>query len=202
MNPQALWLRGQCGRVFGTMPRKNHVQIQNNVSGLGLCSALTVFTSHAMAQQKTANNTLPEDESVKRVLQTKAEDRGTRYIVALRDLNGDGIPEAIAYLIGNDWCGSGGCNLFILQKSGDSWKIISSVTITYPPVWIFKGTSNGWHNLGVQGGGGSVRAHDVELRFNGAKYRKSPSVSLAGRAGKDNGGELVIPSFESAKPLF
>jgi hypothetical protein len=167
-----------------------------------VCPALTVFMCFAIAQQKAAIQPPPEDESVKKILRTKAEDKETRYIAVFRDLNGDGIPESIAYMVGNDWCGSGGCNLFILKKSGDSWKIVSSVTITYPPVWIFKGTSNGWHNLGVQGGGGSVRAHDVELRFNGAKYRKSPSVSLAGRAGKDNGGELVIPSFESAKPLF
>jgi hypothetical protein len=167
-----------------------------------VCPALTVFMCFAIAQQKAAIQAPPEDESVKKVLRTKAEDKKTRYIVVLRDLNGDGIPEAIAYMVGNDWCGSGGCNLFILQKSGDSWKIVSNVTITYPPVRIFNDSSNGWHNLGVQGGGGGARAHDVRLRFNGTTYRKDLSVPPVHRSGKDTSGQVVIRSFENAKPLF
>jgi hypothetical protein len=128
-----------------------------------VCPALTVFMCFAITQQKAAIQAPPEDESVKRVLRTKAEDKETRYIVVLRDLNGDGIPEAIAYMVGNDWCGSGGCNLFILQKSGDSWKIVSNVTITYPPVRIFNDSSNGWHNLGVQGGGGVLEPMTLDF---------------------------------------
>jgi hypothetical protein len=121
-----------------------------------LCSAIAVFTCVVAAQQKTETKTAPPDESLRRFLQTQADDKETQYIAVLRDLNGDGIPEAIVYLVGNEWCGSGGCNLFILRKDGTSWKVVTSVTITHPPVRELNGTSNGWHNIGVRVGGGGI----------------------------------------------
>src|SRR5258707_6611531 len=142
-----------------------------------VCSALIVSTCLAIAQQKTTIKPPPEEESARKFLQTKAEDKDTRYILVFRDLNGDGIPEAIAYLVGNEWCGSGGCNLFVLYKAGNSWKVVTSVTITHPPVRIFDDTSNGWHNIGVQvGGGGIMRGYEAELRFSGKAYPKNPTV--------------------------
>jgi hypothetical protein len=168
-----------------------------------VCSALIVSTCLATAQHKITTKTPPEEESVRKFLQTKAEDKDTRYILVFRDLNGDGIPEAIAYLVGNEWCGSGGCNLFILRKNGNSWKVVTSVTITRPPVRELNGTSNGWHNIGVQvGGGGIIDGYDAELRFNGKSYPRNPTVPPARRANKDATGKVIIPSFANAKPLF
>jgi len=162
-----------------------------------VCIALSVLAWLAVASPQA--QTPPADEALKAFLQTKAEDKETRYVAVLRDLNGDGTPEAIAYLVGGDWCGTGGCNLFVLQKHGDSWKIVSSVTITYPPVRLLTTTSNDWRDLSVQIGGGGARAGAVNLRFNGKTYRKSPSAS--GR-GKDPSGDVIIRSWDGAKPLF
>lgn len=167
-----------------------------------LCAALTLSSCLVGAQQKKETTTSPADESLRTFLQTQADDKETRYIAVFRDLNGDGVPEAIVYLVSNEWCGSGGCNLFILRKNGSSWKTVTSITITNPPVRMLNDTSNGWHNLGVQGGGGSARAHDVRLRFNGTTYRKDPSVPPVHQPRKDTSGEVVIRSFENAKPLF
>ena len=41
-----------------------------------------------------------------------------RFVPALVDLDGDRAPEALVYLSGRDWCGSGGCILYILQSGG------------------------------------------------------------------------------------
>lgn len=41
----------------------------------------------------------------------------TRYALARIDLNGDGS-EAIVYLAGGQWCGSGGCTLLVLSPPG------------------------------------------------------------------------------------
>jgi hypothetical protein len=38
------------------------------------------------------------------------EDRtNTRYLSTTVDLNGDGKPETIVYILGSNWCGGGGC---------------------------------------------------------------------------------------------
>jgi hypothetical protein len=96
-----------------------------------------------------------DEESVRKYLQSRDNDKSTHYSLAFRDLNGDGVPEAIVYLIGKQWCGSGGCNLLVFQKSGASWKLITKMTITNPPIRMIDTKTNGWHNLGVwvQGGG-------------------------------------------------
>jgi hypothetical protein len=168
-----------------------------------LVSSLAKAASFTQAEQKPGATNAANEESVRKFLRTKADDKETRYIAVFRDLNGDGTPEVIAYLVGNDWCGSGGCNLFILQKHADSWKIVTSMTITHPPVRVLNDTSNGWHTLSVWVGGGGIReGYEAELRFNGKTYPRNPSVPPARRAGKGVAGEEIINSFAVGKPLF
>lgn len=162
-----------------------------------LCVEAVIFACLAAALAQSQAR--PEEESLRVFLQTKADDRKTHYVAVLSDLNGDGRPEALAYLIGNDWCGSGGCNLFVLQKHGNSWAIVSSVTITYPPVQLLSSVSNGWRDLKVDVGGGGARPGVVMLRFNGKTYRKSP---LGAGSSKNEAGEVIIHSWEDARPLF
>src|SRR5690349_9555701 len=54
----------------------------------------------------------------------------TRYTVAFADLNGDGRVEALAYISGGDWCGSGGCKLMVLTPVADSYRVVGDTTIT------------------------------------------------------------------------
>lgn len=168
-----------------------------------LCPVLALFSCLVGAQQKIETKTSAADESLRAFLQTQADDKETRYIAVFRDLNGDEVPEAIVYLVGNEWCGSGGCNLFILRKIGSSWKTVTSITITNPPVRMFADTSSGWHNIGVQvRGGGMTHGYEAELRFNGKTYANNPTVPPARSAGKGVTGEVIIPSLKDAKPLF
>jgi len=167
------------------------------------CTALALSSCLVGAQQKIETKISPSDKSLRTFLQTQADDKETRYIAVFRDLNGDGVPEAIVYLLGTEWCGSGGCNLFIVRKNGGSWKTVTSIAITNPPVRLLDDTSNGWHNIGVQvRGGGMTHGYEAERRFNGKTYAKNPTVPPARRAGKGVTGEVIIPSLKDAKPLF
>ena len=98
-------------------------------------------------------------------------DKAARYFDALVDLDGDGKKEAIVYLVGRTWCGSGGCPTLVLVRNGVGWKLLQYITITRPPIRVLSSTSHGWHDLSVwvQGGGHSpglrgrafLRRHDL-----------------------------------------
>jgi hypothetical protein len=144
-----------------------------------------------------------DEESIRKFLQSRDDDKTTQYVAAFRDLNGDGKPEAIVYLIGKSWCGSGGCRLFIFQKNGASWKVVTTMTITNPPIRMLDTASNGWHSLGVWVQGGGIQpGYEAELRFNGKSYPKNPTVPPARRAAKNLGGKVLIDSTANPKPLW
>jgi hypothetical protein len=167
-----------------------------------LCSALAFSPCSAQTNQNPITMSRDE-ESVRKYLQSRDNDKSTHYSLAFRDLNGDGVPEAIVYLIGKQWCGSGGCNLLVFQKSGASWKLITKMTITNPPIRMIDTKTNGWHNLGVWVQGGGIQpGYEAELRFNGRSYPKNPSVPPARRAAKSLSGQVLIGSIENPKPLW
>src|SRR5439155_16099022 len=111
--------------------------------------------------------------AVRRFLQGFDSDLKGRFAVAFADLNGDGKAEAIVHLTSNDWCGSGGCTTLVLVRDGDSWKILTKITITRPPIRALKTTSNGWRSIAVWVQGGGIQpGYESELRFNGKTYPK------------------------------
>jgi hypothetical protein len=117
-----------------------------------------------------------DEESLKRFLQDYLDEPGStdttiRIQYAFADLAGDGKREAIVYITGSDWCGSGGCTLLVLVPSARSWKVISSISITRPPIRILSSQSNGWHSLAVRVQGGGIQpGYKADLRFNGESY--------------------------------
>ena len=169
-----------------------------------LVSAALTIVCLATAQRAVTPQTSADEASVKTFLQSHAQnDKEARYIVAFRDLNGDGTREAIAYLISNDWCGSGGCSLFILTKAGRSWRVVTRTTVTQLPVRVLSATSHGWHSISVWVQGGGIQpGYEAELPFNGRRYPGNPSASPARRAKKNSPGEEIISSTEKGKPLY
>ncbi|HEY7393180.1 MAG TPA: lysozyme inhibitor LprI family protein [Bryobacteraceae bacterium] len=124
-------------------------------------------------------------------------------MAAFYDLNGDGKPEAIVYLIGNQWCGSGGCNTLILAQKDDSWRVVTNETITWPPIRVLARTSKGWHDIGVWvQGGGTQPGYEAELAFNGESYLPNPKVPPARRVEGKPAGAVVIDSVKNAVPLY
>ncbi|MEE8177914.1 MAG: hypothetical protein V3T65_07975 [Acidobacteriota bacterium] len=119
------------------------------------------------------------------------DDKTLRYFDAFVDLNGDGKLEAIVYLIGRDWCGSGGCPTLILEPEGSSYRVVTKMTITNPPIRVLSRSSHGWRNLAVQLSGGGGQAREAELRFDGKKYPGNPN--MAPTLEEQTPGEVVIP---------
>ena len=168
-----------------------------------VCSAFTMATCIAQLQ-KNPDTTVPEvEKSLKLFLQTQDDDETTRYIATFRDLNGDGTPEAIVYLLSNGWCGSGGCKTLVLTRTGTSWRIVANITITRPPIRVLANSSNGWRNIGVWVQGGGIQpGYEAELRFDGKSYPRNPSVPPARRLYGKPIGEIVIHSNEGATLLY
>tara|TARA_Y100000815_G_C13235577_1_gene459793 strand:+ start:327 stop:791 length:465 start_codon:yes stop_codon:yes gene_type:complete len=94
------------------------------------------------------------------------------YQSALRDLNADGIDDALIYPLGPDWCGSAGCTLFVLQGSADGFTLLSKTTIVQLPLRVSSQQTHGWHDLIVYAKGEG----DVVLRATEAGYPLNPSL--------------------------
>ena len=60
------------------------------------------------------------------------------------DLNGDGINEYLVSFSSPYFCGSGGCNLLILDKN---FNLITNFTITHTPVLVDSKTTNRWNDI-------------------------------------------------------
>ena len=111
-----------------------------------------------------------------------AADPATRYPHAFVHLDGHGRKEVIVYVDGRDWCGTGGCNTSVLAPQGPSYRVVSSITITRPPIRVLAARSHGWHNIAVWVAGGGIRpGYEAELTFSGKTYALNPSVAPARR---------------------
>lgn len=148
------------------------------------------------------SNESPLAASLKKYLQTLDDDKKTRYIAAFEDLDGDGTPEAVVYMVGGEWCGSGGCDTMILQQQGGTWKTVTDISITQPPIRVLRSSSRGWRDLAVSvGGGGIPVGYEAELRFDGKSYPDNPTTPPARRLKGKAPGKTVILSLDHAVSL-
>ena len=117
----------------------------------------------------------------------------TPNMTAFEDLNEDGKLEAIVYLTGEGWCGSGGCTTLILKQDKSSWKIVTNMTIVNLPIRVLSTSSHGWHNIGILvAGGGITNGYEAELLFNGKTYPKNPTVPPARKLKGKPTGKVVL----------
>jgi hypothetical protein len=159
-----------------------------------LCSlATTCFAQSAHNQDDLSARAR---QSLRLFLQSFDNDLKDRFVAALADLNGDRIPEAIVYLTSNNWCGSGGCTTLILVRDADSWRLLTKIPITRPPLRVLTRRSNGWRNLGVWVQGGGIQpGYEAELLFDGKTYPTNPSMPPARPlVGKAKGEAVISPS--------
>lgn len=120
-----------------------------------------------------------------------------RYAAAAVDLDGDGRPEVVVRLMGQDWCGSGGCNTLVLTRRGETFRLVSSISITQLPITVPPEVSHGWHDLGVTVCGGGIQpCYEARLPFDGSRYPFNPAVPPATRL-EGKPGRTIIP--ESAR---
>jgi hypothetical protein len=126
----------------------------------------------------------------------------TRYSSALVDLKDDGAREVIVYLTGDGWCGTGGCTTLVLEPEGPSYRVVTKITITRPPIRVLTSRSNGWHDISVVARiNGIEPAHDAVLSFDGKSYPGNPTAPPS-RKKTAAGGKIVVPYAGEGTPLF
>lgn len=103
-------------------------------------------------------------------------DSEANYAFAMVDLNGDGAQEVVAYVMSSDFCGSGGCPMFVLTTYGRRYAVAGQTTVTQTPIRLLPTSTNGWRDLSVGVGGGGEPARQVKLTYDGKFYPKNPSV--------------------------
>jgi hypothetical protein len=142
---------------------------------------------HTQSQTDAASR----EQSLKEFLENtlgisrSAVERSVKYLSAFVDLDGDGVEEAIIYVTDQDWCGSGGCTTLVLKPEGSSFRVVTKIAITNPPIRVFPSKTNGWLDIGVWVQGGGIQpGYVAELSFDGETYPVNPTVPPAKRLNK------------------
>jgi hypothetical protein len=91
------------------------------------------------------------------------------YRSAGADLNGDGQPEALVLLEGEDWCAKTGCTLAIFIGRSVGFRPMATIRRVRGPVIIANERHNGWSDL-VVGTGLAKYDNRVRLRFGANGY--------------------------------
>lgn len=127
----------------------------------------------------------------------------TRYVAAFVHLRDDGWQQVIVYLMGRDWCGSGGCVTLVLVRKDSSYAVITKMTIVQRPIRVLDSKTNGWHDLGVWVQGGGIQpGYEDKLSFNGKKYRSNPTVPPAQPLVGEVSGKIVVSRDDDGDPLY
>jgi heat shock protein HslJ len=123
-----------------------------------------------------------------------------RYIYSRIDLNDDGKDEVFVYLLGSIFCGTGGCNLQLLERSDGGYALVNEFPTTETPVIVTTQKSNGWKDIWRYRAGGGAPANYIAARFDGQKYVDAEVVP----ADESPAGMRVLAgdfSFQQGIPL-
>jgi hypothetical protein len=174
-----------------------------------VCAACFTFHAAGCLAQQRQSPTSAAGDSLRRFLQnylrdpSAGDDKSTRYFSAFVDLSGDESQEVVVYITGQSWCGSGGCTTMVLAPRDSSYKVITRITITRPPIRILRNKTNGWQDIGVWVAGGGIQpGYEAELRFDGKTYPSNPSTPPARRLAGKVAGEVVVALTDKGTPLY
>jgi uncharacterized protein YecT (DUF1311 family) len=113
------------------------------------------------------------------------------FFHAYKDLDGDGIDDAIVLMKNPGSCGSGGCNMLVFRGTKAGFTFVSSSTITNVPIRVSSEKSAGWNTLIVYAKG----VGDVLMRFDGKRYPLNPSTQTKATASQLAAAEMALKSF-------
>jgi hypothetical protein len=174
-----------------------------------LVGVLLAILAGAQPEERPALLHSTREDTLKRFLQEYIsqehldDHKTTRYSRAFVDLDGDGKEEAIVYLAGRWWCGSGGCPTLILKPEHSSYRLVTNISITRPPIGVLSNTSNGWHNISVWVQGGGIQpGYQAELRFDGKSYPENPSIPPARPLEGKVAGRIIMRSSQIGMSLY
>jgi hypothetical protein len=161
---------------------------------------------HEYGAQKVYQPSSKQQASLKRFLgdylgkpyKPFEQEEPTRYSSAWVHLTDDEVPDVIVYLTGRGWCGTGGCVTLILAPSDGSYKLVTKITITRPPIRVLVTKSHDWHDISVWVQGGGIEpGYEAKLSFNGKKYPSNPSVPPAKALTGEISGKVVISNDDT-----
>jgi hypothetical protein len=129
----------------------------------------------------------------------------THYLDGSVDLNGDGQAEIVVHAVGPMACGTGGCPTLVFTPSETGYRVVSTISVSRPPIRASATRTSGWRNLIVHIGGGGGESGDRELAFDGESYPGNPTVAGPRVTPATlEGAETIIEefgSFEDTKAL-
>ena len=117
-----------------------------------------------------------------------------RYLDGTVDLDGDGRPERLVYLLGTGTCGTGGCNLLVFTPDGSGYRRMADMVLTKLPVRVAEGSSDGWRDLIVHVGGGGMESREVVLPFAAGTYGAGERTATDGELAT---ARILIPQIAS-----
>jgi hypothetical protein len=163
---------------------------------LAFLLALTVLPASAQVHPADPDPADAEalDHAVRRyVLPFTADPDATDWKARRVHLNGDDLLDALVYVAGPDWCGSGGCTLLVFEAIGGldaeelgAFRPAAEISLVHGPVLVSAGGPDGWRDLVVADAAGALRV----LRFDGESYPASPDAGVAVTALPD--GDLLF----------
>ncbi len=93
------------------------------------------------------------------------------YSYGVFDIDSDGKEEILVLFQSSYYCGSGGCNLLILD---DNYSLITETSVTMPPISILLSVHNGYNDIVVFSDG-----ENRILKYDGGTYPQNPSLEAS-----------------------
>ncbi|MGB3510536.1 MAG: hypothetical protein WBA93_15130 [Microcoleaceae cyanobacterium] len=121
---------------------------------------------------------------------------GQTYKTEYIDLNNDGIKDALVLINIPDWCGTGGCSLFVFQGGKEKFQFVSQSSLINQPFTVNETQTNGWRDLVVEVSGGGAKPQTVALKFDGKVYPSNPSLESPITPENSVEGVKVFPIVE------
>lgn len=125
----------------------------------------------------------------------------TRYVAGWADVNADGRQEAFVYMMSGNYCGSGGCSLFIFTPEQASFYQMGHMTVTQTPIRVLNSRTRGWRDLAVGVSGGGTPARTMIMQHRGATYPGNPTTDGTMARGSPP-GQMIIANSDRARRLF
>lgn len=117
----------------------------------------------------------------------------TTYSAAFLSTKNSNRQLVIVYVSGEGWCGTGGCNMFVLEQTPTGFTEICRATIVRPPIYELPTVHHGLPDIAVfVRGGGIVHDYFAELSYDGRTYPANPTVPPARPLGRKPYGTAVI----------
>ena len=163
-----------------------------------LATAAAVVAS-LWAGAAVAQTPPPEDQALIAYLRERAKEAldTTRYTAAITPDGGT----TLVYLTGPNWCGSGGCRLLVLDRTGETFRSVGEISVARAPIRLLEQQTHGRRDLGVYvAGGGITQGYEAAVPFDGRRYASNPTVAPAVRI-EDAPGETLIRADEQGRTL-